>query len=268
MFEQPWFQWTVRFFLIAGLSFVADRLLISLFKRYIQKKPHVTNYKGLVSSFIHLSIVALGTFVFLDSIGISITPLIASLGVGSLAIALALQDTLANFFSGVYLLMDRPIQVGHYIRLDSGEEGYVTHVGARSTRIKLLQNSTVIIPNSKIASALLTNFYLPDRELSVVVPLGVHYDSDLEHVERVVCEIGREVMEAVEGGVKGFQPFVRYNQFADSSINLSVILRAREYVDQYLIKHEFIKRLSKRFNEEGIEIPYPIRNIYFRSPIP
>lgn len=254
--------------LVLGFALLTDRLLVSVFKGYVRKNPQVENYRGVAGTLIHLGVGSIGLIIFLDSIGIAITPIIASLGIGSLAVALALQDTLANFFGGVYLLVDRPIQVGHYIKLASGEEGYVTHVGWRSTRIKRLQNNTIVIPNSKIASATLTNYYLPERELAVLVPVGVHYDSDLEHVEHVACAVGKEVMETVSGGVKGFEPFIRYNRFADSSIHFTVILRAKEYIDQYLVTHEFIKRLNKRFREEGIEIPYPIRNVYFRSPLP
>ncbi len=253
--------------LVLGLVLFVDRLLVGGFKGYVRKNPQVENYRGVVGTLIHLAVGSIGLVFFLDSIGVAVTPLIASLGVGSLAIALALQDTLVNFFSGVYLLIDRPVQVGHYIRLEGGEEGYVTNVGWRSTRIKRLQNNTVVIPNSKIASATLTNFYIPERELSVLVQVGVHYDSDLEHVERIACEVGQETMEQVPGGVKGFKPFIRYHTFADSSINFTVILRAKEYVDQYLVKHEFVKKLHKRFDQEEIEIPYPIRSVYFRSSI-
>jgi small-conductance mechanosensitive channel len=99
----------------------------------------------------------------------------------------------------------------------------------------------------------------------VLVEVGVDYASDLLQVERVVTEVGGEVMAEVPGGVPGFEPFIRYHTFADSSINFTVILRAKEFVDQYLIKHEFVKRLHTRFNDEGIVIPFPIRTIAHRS---
>ena len=84
---------------------------------------------------------------------------------------------------------------------------------------------------------------------------------NLEHVERVACEVGQGIMNRVAGGVPGFQPFVRYNRFGDSSIDFTMILRAREFADNFLVKHEFIKALARRFADEGIVIPFPIRAI-------
>jgi small-conductance mechanosensitive channel len=106
---------------------------------------------------------------------------------------------------------------------------------------------------------------LPARDLAVLVEVGVDYASDLSHVERVVTEVGNEVMSQVPGGIPEFEPFIRYHTFADSSINFTVILRAKEFVDQYLIKHEFVKRLHARFNQEQIVIPFPIRTIAYRD---
>jgi small-conductance mechanosensitive channel len=106
---------------------------------------------------------------------------------------------------------------------------------------------------------------LPSQDLAVLVDVGVDYASDLWHVEQVVMEVGREVMAEVPGGVPEFEPFIRYHTFGESSINFTVILRAKEFVDQYLVKHEFVKHLHARFNQEGIVIPFPIRTILQRE---
>jgi small-conductance mechanosensitive channel len=95
------------------------------------------------------------------------------------------------------------------------------------------------------------------------VDLGVHYDSDLQRVEKVTIEVAREVMREVKGGVPGFEPFIRFHTFGDFSINFSVIMRGKEFTDQYLIKHEFVKRLHARYAAEKIVIPYPIRAINY-----
>jgi len=97
----------------------------------------------------------------------------------------------------------------------------------------------------------------------VLVNIGVHYNSDLKTVEKVTCEVAKEVMREVSGGVPEFDPFIRYNTFGDFSIGFTVILRAKEFTDQYLIKHEFVKRLHARYALEGIVIPYPIRAINY-----
>jgi len=201
----------------------------------------------------------------LNTLNINITPFITSLGIAGLAVGLALQDTLSNFFAGLYILISKKIKPGDYISLDSGIEGYVEDITWRNTTIRQLPNNIVIVPNSKLASSIITNYYLPEKELAVLVQVGVSYNSDLEKVERVTIEVAKEVMKEVPGGVPNFEPFIRYHTFGDFSINFTVILRAQSYVDRYLVTHEFIKRLHKRYKEEGIEIPFPIRTVYLRQ---
>ena len=189
------------------------------------------------------------------------TPIIASLGITSLAVALALQPTLENFFSGVQLIMDKPIRVGDYIELDSGEQGFVDKIGWRSTWIRMLPNNTVIMPNSVLSQSKVINYFYPSKELSVPVEVGVHYNSDLEHVERVTLEVAREILHSHKWGVSEYETFVVYTGFGDSSINFTVMLRAKEYFNRFWVKSAFIKALHKRFAEEGINIPFPIRAI-------
>jgi small-conductance mechanosensitive channel len=213
-------------------------------------------------------IAVLGLLVILNGLGLSITPMLTALGVGGLAVALALQEPLANFFAGVFITLAGQIRVNDYVQLDSGQEGYVVDFSWRSTRLRMLANSLIVVPNAKLAQAIVVNHHLPSPDLAVLVEVGVDYASDLRHVERIVVEVGRDVMREITGGVPEFEPFIRYHTFADSSINFTVILRAKEFVDQYLIKHEFVKRLHTRFNDEGIVIPFPIRTIAYREPLP
>ncbi len=208
---------------------------------------------------------SIGVLIILQSLGISITPILTALGVGGLAVALALQDTLSNIFSGLQIIATRQIRQGDYIRLGGGEEGYVTDITWRNTLIRALANNLVLIPNSKLAGAIVTNFQLPDTDMGVLVQVGVSYDSDLEKVEQVTIDVARGLLKEVQGGVNSFEPFIRYHTFADFSINFTVILRCQEYVDQYLVKHEFVKRLHSRFRDEGIEIPFPIQTLHLKS---
>jgi small-conductance mechanosensitive channel len=210
-------------------------------------------------------IAVLGLLVILNGLGLSIAPMLTALGVGGLAVALALQEPLANFFAGLFLTLAGQIRIGDYVKLDSGQEGYVIDFSWRSTRLRMLANNLVIVPNAKLAQAIVVNHQLPSQDLAVLVEVGVDYASDLGHVERVVTEVGRAVMADVPGGVADFEPFIRYHTFADSSINFTVILRGKEFVDQYVIKHEFVKRLHARFNQEGIVIPFPIRTLTQRD---
>lgn len=256
-------------FLKAGLVlagfFLADRVLQGLLKDVETRQETFKNSHFLFSALIHMGVWTLGGLMVLEGFGISITPLVASLGVGSLAVALALQNTLANLFSGIYLLIDKPIQVGQFVRLGSGEEGYVEMIGWRSTRVRLLANNTVVIPNSKLAENQILNYYLPETQCAVLVEVGVDYGSDLSRVEKVTVEVAGKVQRTVQGAVKDFEPFIRYHTFADSSVNFSVILRAHEFVDNYLIKHEFIKLLHERYRAEGITIPFPQRTVEIKG---
>jgi small-conductance mechanosensitive channel len=213
-------------------------------------------------------VAVLGLLVVLNGVGLSITPMLTALGIGGLAVALALQEPLANFFAGLFITLAGQIRVGDYVKLDSGQEGYVADFSWRSTRLRMLSNNLVVVPNARLSQAIVVNHHLPSADLAVLVEVGVDYDSDLRQVERVVVEVGREVMTEVPGGVADFEPFVRYHTFADSSINFTVILRSQEFVDQYLIKHEFVKRLHTRFNDERIVIPFPIRTIAYRRERP
>jgi len=253
-------------FVLAGYLFV-DRLMIEILRRYSKKVDFISSSAGVIKTLYRALILGFVFLIVLDRLKITITPFLASLGIGGLVVALALQDTLSNFFSGIYIFFDKPIRIGDYIMLESGQEGYVAQIGWRNTRIRMLPNNTVIVPNAKLVSGQITNFYLPETEMAVLVQVGVSYQSDLEKVEKVTIEVAKEVLQEVEGGVKEFDPFIRYHTFSDFSINFTVILRAREYVNKYLIVHEFIKRLHKRYQQEGIEIPFPIRTVYMKNEI-
>ncbi len=257
----------ILLFVLAGYFFL-DRLMIEVLRRYSKKIEAMDTSAGVVKIFYRIIILGFIFLIILDQLKITITPFLASLGVGGLVVALALQDTLANFFAGIYIVFDRPIRIGDYIMLESGKEGYVTQIGWRSTRVRMLPNNILIVPNSKLMSSQITNFYLPEMEMAILVQVGVSYDSDLEKVERVTVEVARETLQETQGGVKEFEPFIRYNTFGESSVKFTVILRAKEYTDQYLITHQFIKRLHQRYRSEGIEIPFATRTIYLRGNIP
>ncbi|MFN7169883.1 MAG: mechanosensitive ion channel family protein, partial [Candidatus Omnitrophota bacterium] len=250
---------------ILSVTIVLAKICGGFINIYQEKVKGVLPTATLFSNLTRLFIFLIGILIILQSLGISISPILTGLGIGGLAVALALQDTLSNLFAGLHIILSSQIRPGDYVKLDSGEEGYVTDITWRSTTIRQLSNNIVVIPNSRLASAIVTNYHLSGKDLSVLVQVGVSYNSDLEKVEKVTIEVAKEVMREVPGGVPEFEPFIRYHTFADFSINFTVILRAKEFVDQYLIKHEFIKRLYKRYKEERIVIPFPIRTVYLEN---
>lgn len=211
---------------------------------------------SILATIIDLAVYAIGILVLLESFGVSISPLITALGVGGLATALALQDTLANLFSGINILVSKQIKMGDFVRLSTGEEGHVVDMNWRNTTIRTPTENMVVVPNQKIASSIMTNYAQPFAECSISIPIGVSYESNLDHVEKVTAAVAKEILQENEGGVKTFEPFVRYGSFAESSINFNVILRVKTVTDQQLIRHEFIKRIYTRYQQEGIIIPF------------
>jgi small-conductance mechanosensitive channel len=252
---------TAQIGIIIALLVFAERFCNQLVVSYADSSDVLRNSQSIIRGTSKLLIISIGSLVILGTLGISITPIVASLGITSLAVALALQPTLENFFSGVQLVIDKPIRVGDFVELDSGEQGFVEKIGWRSTWIKMLPNNIVVMPNSILSQSKVINYYYPEKELSVPVEVGVHYDSDLEHVERVTLEVAKEILHSHKWGINDYDTFVVFHTFDSSSINFTVMLRAEEYFNRFFIKSAFIKALHARYRQEGIVIPYPIRAI-------
>jgi small-conductance mechanosensitive channel len=211
---------------------------------------------SILATTIDLTVYVIGILILLESFGVSISPLITALGVGGLATALALQDTFANLFSGINILVSKQIKMGDFVKLATGEEGHVVDMNWRNTTIKTPTENMVVVPNQKIATSILINYAQPFAECSISIPIGVIYGSDLNHVEKVTAAVAKEILQETEGGVKSFEPFIRYVSFAESSINFNVILRVKTVTDQSFIRHEFIKKIYDRYQQEKITISF------------
>jgi small-conductance mechanosensitive channel len=248
---------------VVAVSMVVANLLSGLIRMRAERVETILPVTSLTENIIRVIVYCIGGLIILNAFGISIAPILATLGVGGLAVALALKDTLSNFFAGFHIVVTKQIRVGDYLKLDSGEEGFVADISWRTTQIRTQAGNLVLVPNAKLTELIVTNYALPEKDMAVQIGLSVHYASDLSRVERVICETAAEVMREVPGGVPDFAPVVRYHTFADSGITLNVIMRASEFATQFLIKHEFIKRIHARFAREGIVIPYPIRALNY-----
>ncbi len=262
---EPYFTYIDGIFFVGTVLLVALiisdilRILLSFWlktQKQYEKMPKLLSHVAAIFIYLIAFLMILGHF------DIEITPLIAAYGLGGLAVALALQNTLSNVFAGLHIISDQPINFGDYIHVEGGVSGFVEDVGWRSTRIRTLPNTLVIIPNAKLAESIITNYSLPVLEMSVVIQCGVDYGSDLEKVEKVMIDVAKQIQETVPGAMKNFQPFTRYHTFDESNINFSIILRVEEPATKYIVTHEFIKALKKRYDEEGIEISWPIVKIH------
>lgn len=256
----------IHVIIIFSMTIAAANLAGRLFTNYIKKSNLPIPTTGLAYGILKGTIIVIGLLIILSVLGISIMPLITALGVGGLAVALALQDTLANLFSGIHILVEKTIRVGDFIRLETGQEGYVEDITWRTTRVRLLQNNMVVIPNSKLAQSIVTNYYLPEKRMSLLISIGVSYSEDPEKVEAVLVEEAKKAVGQIPGLLGDPDPFVRFIPgFGDSSLDFTLICQVQEFVDQYLAQHELRKRIFRRFKQEGINIPFPHRTVYLRE---
>ncbi len=248
---------------VLWVAFVSHRVTKITMEKWFVVHKNFQSMPKLIIKIVNVLVYFIGIMVVLKYFNIEITPLVTTLGIGGIAVGLALQDTLSNFFAGLHIVSDKPINIGDFIELDGSISGYVEDIGWRSTRIRTLPNTLVIVPNSKISSSIITNDSLPVPEMSIVIQCGVAYASDLDKVEKVTIDIARKIQKSIQGAVKDFEPFIRYHTFGDSNINFSIILRVEQFVDKYLITHEFIKALKKAYDKNAIEISWPVRKIYY-----
>ena len=221
---------------------------------------------SLIANVAASAVYVLGALVVLDKLGISITPIITALGVGGLAVALALQDTLANLFAGLRILAAGKIRPGDFVRLETGQEGYVQDITWAQTTLRQLQNNLVVVPNARLAGAITTNFHLPAPPQAVSVVVSVPYGSDLARVEAIALDVARGVQREVDGAMREFSPAVRFHTFAESAIQANVALQASDFEARFLVVHEFVKRLDARLRAEGVAAPYPVRTVHLRQP--
>lgn len=260
-----WLENGIAIFYILSVTIILAKILSGLTAIRDARSGKISSSSSIVGNIVKVIIYCLGILMILQSLGIKITPILTALGVGGLAVALALQDTLSNLFAGIQIVSTKKINTGDYIKLDSGQEGIVEDVNWRYTSVRVGANSIFIVPNSKIASIIVTNFDYPNKEYVFDTLVGVDYNSDLDKVERVTIEVIKDLQDTVEECVPDFDPFIRFQQFGASSIDLKAFIRVNDFSSQFKVKHEFIKRLKKKYEEEGINIPYPVQTLYINN---
>ena len=261
--------WVIIIFWIANLlSKITQLILTSYITTIIQKTNTGIESKILppIRRVLPLAIYSIALLVTLDGLGVAISPLLAGFGIGGLAVALAVQPTLSNFFAGTYLVTEGELKEGDFIELDGGPSGYVVDVGWRSTKIRSRFNNLVIIPNSKMVDTIVTNFYSPTPAMNVIVNCGVSYDSNLKQVEEIVTEIANDLVKTSPYAIEEVDPFIGFSNFGDSNIDFFVFLQAKDRTESFILKSELIKRIHQRFEKEDIEINYPVRKLISDTP--
>jgi small-conductance mechanosensitive channel len=207
-------------------------------------------------------LVIVGSIMFVLSVWkVNITPLLASAGIVGVAVALAAKDTLANFFGGISVFIDKPYKIGDYIVLDQGERGEVVNIGIRSTRIKTRDDIMITVPNSIIANTKIINESAPIPNFRFRVPVSAAYGSDIDQIENILMKIA----DNNDNVQKSPEPRVRFRAFGESSLNLELLCWAKEPSVRGKTIHEINKAVYNRFNEAGISIPFPHRTVYVRE---
>lgn len=240
-----------------GLMRVLRLILDRIGRRKVRFQPAVRVTGRLVSVLLY----SLAFLTILAEYGISITPLLTGLGLAALAIGLALQETLANFFSGIWIQTEQPLAPGHYVRLEGQNvEGFVERVGWRTTRIRVLAGSLVVIPNSKVAAATVTDFTLPDSKMSVVMNFRLPFDVDPNRAMAILVEEAKEAAKVTPGLLEDPAPFANATPgIGEYGIGYSLIIKVRGFVDQWNAQTAVTTRVWARLQKEGIRLLYPTR---------
>ncbi len=251
---------------IAGLvlSAVADTLLV-----WYGIEMHAGGRKTIkeeevfpfVRNIVKIVIILIFLVFIMQRLGFDTTAILTGLGVGGLAVALALQDTLGNFFGGVHILVDKPFREEDYIKLENGLEGTVKQIGWRTTRMLTPTNTTVIVPNSKLAGAVLENFSSRTKGIGVSYTIGVDCKEDLEKIEKVLLEAVKNAAKTCET-IDPATIAVRFDNFGDYSLNFKYGYELKNYSGRINALKAVNREIFYSFKKEGIEIPFPVRTVY------
>ncbi|MGH9377441.1 MAG: mechanosensitive ion channel family protein [Terriglobia bacterium] len=248
---------------VVVIFYFLTKAVAAFLRRLAQREPRFERVTQPAVVVVRLLFIILATIIILENLGVHLVALWTTLGVGSVAIALGLQETLSNAFAGLYIMADQPVGPGDYIKLDSGQEGYVVKIGWRATALRTLSNNFVYVPNASVAKAMITNYSKPEERMSIGIAVSAGYDADPYQVERLLVEVAQQ---AAQDGLEGLlalpAPSARLIPgFGASSLDFSLNVQVRRFADQYFVQSELRKQILGRFNKEGISMPFPTRNI-------
>lgn len=243
-------------------SYLISKVVSFSINLWLQSQDKHKKTPKLLDKLIATCVYLIGLILVLAHFEVQITPLLATLGIGGLAVGLAIKNTLTNLFAGIHMLSDQPIKVDDYIEIPEEKiNGYVQDIGWRSTRIRSLTDNTIIVPNSKLAENTIINNFLPKKKLLIIVKCGVDYKSDLDLVEKVTLEVANNIQKISSGAITDHKPSLKFRNFGKSNIEFTIVLGVEDIADKFMVRHEFIKALKKRYDQEGIEISYPVRKV-------
>jgi small-conductance mechanosensitive channel len=239
---------------IISLTLVLSKLSGRLVRVYSTRLEGALPVGTLTQVLASLVVGILGFLTVLQMVfEVDIKAILAALGIGGLAVALALQDTLSNLFAGFYVSVARQIRLGDFVKIDAGQNGYVQDIGWRSTTLRDLGGNLIFIPNNKLAQSIVTTYNLPKHPVGISITVPVTYDSDPSQVERLLTEVGAAAIGQVPGLLKEPAPSGKFIPgFGKTSMDFSLDCQVAEFADQFLVQHELRKRIYRRFRDEGV----------------
>jgi small-conductance mechanosensitive channel len=239
---------------VLGIS-VLMRVGLRSIDAYGRSNPSLRSSAGMGKAVVWVVGLGIDAVLVSEALGISLAPALTALGVGSLAVALAVQDTLSNFFSGLYIVVDKPVRTGDFIRVDPSYEGYVETIGWRSTHLRTLSNNLVIIPNATLSKAIITNYTLPNPHVASSIRIDVAADADVDRVEDVLADEARRTRD-VPGIAQEPAPSVALSPgFVDGAIGFTIYFHVVTFSEQGSVQHTLRKRIAMRLKKEGIALP-------------
>ena len=257
---QELLYFTLLGLIVVSFTMAVARVTIFILSTYFAKRGQPVT--TLTVTLVRIVWAIPGVLLVMNLLGISVAPILTALGVGGLAVALGLRDTLANLFAGFYVIIAGQFDQGDFVRLSTGEEGYVADIRWRMTSLRTLSNHLVLIPNSKISEAIVTNFSKPDRLMAITLPVRVAHGSDIDKVEQILLECAAEVQAINPDLLTTPAPSVSFaGGFIEHGLEMMLVVTVPEYQKQYKVLDQLRRAILRRFRAEAVEFAVPLRRV-------
>lgn len=240
---------------ILSFTFILSRICVDFTNLYSQKARLLESSITLLENCIQILIFFIGILVILQTIGIAIWPLLTALGVGGVTFALGIRDSVSSLFVGINILVSSGLKPGHYIKLETGEEGYVEDIKWRYTTIKTISDTLVIIPNSRLSNVIIKNYSLPDKEMVAITSIKISNNNDFVKVEKIILSAADEIINKFPGCIRDTQPRIQFENIGFLGTEVKICIKITDFSYLYKLKNELLKKIKAEFESEGILLP-------------
>jgi small-conductance mechanosensitive channel len=240
---------------ILSICILISRIIVAFVRTYSTQHERAVQSVSLIENIVRAIVYLLGLLVIFHAFGIAVTPILAALGVGGLAVALALQDTLGNFFAGISILISKQVEAGDYVKLDSGQEGAVRDISWRVTTLQTPMNTLIIVPNSKFSTSILTNYDRPEKFMNLIIELPLDASVPAAKFEEIALQAACEAKAVMPNVIEG-EPMLRYTAVTATGATLQLSMSITDFSQQAEVRHEVLKRI---YNQ--VPVPSPAQTV-------